>query len=45
VKIEMFLLGLKRRVKVHDVIFAQGKWWLWFIPGDGDLDIKSADLD
>ena len=43
--IQAFLRSLERRVQVHDIVFAKGRWYLWFIPGDQDPDIKGGDLD
>lgn len=44
-KIELFLAKLKRRVQIYEIVFAKNKWWCWVVPGDGEPDIISRDLD
>jgi len=40
-----FLRRLGQRVQIYDMEFAQGKWYLWFVPDDTKSDVRSIDLD
>lgn len=40
-----FLEALGVRIQIYGApIFAKGKWYLWFVPGDQGADIPSKDL-
>lgn len=44
--IELFLSSLGFRVQIYDIIFAKGKFYLFFVPPDtSDSDVRSGDLD
>lgn len=43
-KISQFFMKLKQRVQIYDIVYAEGRWFCWFVPGDIDPDIKSVDL-
>lgn len=36
---------IKRRVQIYSIIYDGKKHICWFVPGDGDADIPSKDLD
>lgn len=45
-QIELFLSALKQRVQIMGAPVFDGKvWYLYFVPGDTDKDIKSVRLE
>ena len=45
VKLTEFCLSIEHRIQIYEIVFAQGKWVMWFVPGDLRPDIRSGDLD
>lgn len=44
-KLTEFCLRIEKRIQIYNIVFAQGKWVMWFVPGDLSDDIRSGDLD
>ena len=44
-KLERFCSGLGVRIQIYNIVFAKGKWYLWFVPDDIKDDIRSGELD
>lgn len=42
--IQAFLRRIEKRVQIYEIVFAKGKWYLWFVPGELD-EIPGGDLD
>lgn len=42
--IENFCNNLDMRIEVKQLVFANGLWFLWFIPDDKRSDVKSGRL-
>ena len=43
--LEQFLRDLGARVQIYQIVFQGGKWYLWFVPDDFKMDVRSGDLD
>jgi hypothetical protein len=43
-KIPMYFNRLGRRVQIYSAYYADGKHYVWFVPGDDAKDIASIDL-
>jgi hypothetical protein len=44
-KLIEFCLHIEKRIQIYEIVFAQGKWVMWFVPGDLSDDIRSGTLD
>ena len=45
IKLIEFCLFIGDRIQIYEIVFAQGKWVMWFVPGDLSKDIRSGNLD
>lgn len=43
-KLSLYFNKLGKRVQVYSAYFADGKHYVWFVPGDDSRDIPSVDL-
>ena len=44
-KLEQFCSSLGIRIQIYDIVFAKGKWVMWFVPDDLKHDVRSGEID
>jgi len=43
--IQLFLRKIQRRIEIKgNPTFVEGRWYVWFVPGDQESDIKTIEL-